>query len=201
MEVDRGLSSRAPRAASVQTVRRGDESDAALIRRVGEGDRNAFDLLYGRYARSVFGLALRRLGDRGLAEDAVQDTFAAIWRSANSYRAERGSAGAWVYTVARNAVVDRARARREPAADAPDSVSPEAGPEERAEAGWTAWVVHRAFEDLRPQERTVLELAYWGDMSQSEIAAFLGVPLGTVKTRTRNGLARLADLLEEEELR
>ncbi len=198
LEVDRGLSSRATRAASVHAVRRGDDTDAALIRRVGEGDRDAFDVLYGRYARPVFGLALRRLGDRGLAEDAVQETFAAIWRSAHSYRAERGSAGGWVYTVARNAVVDRARSRREPAADAPDRVSPEAGPEERAQAAWTAWVVHRAFEDLPPQERAVLELAYWGDMSQSEIAAFLGVPLGTVKTRTRNGLARLADLLEEE---
>ena len=175
-----------------------DASDGQLLRRVGEGDRQAFEALYGRYARAVFGLALRRLGDRELAEDAVQDTFAAVWRSARSYRPERGPGGPWLYAVARNAIVDRARARREFAGEPPDSPSPEAGPAEQAEAGWQAFVVHRAFMSLPPHERAVLELAYWGGMSQSEIAEFLNIPLGTVKTRTRNGLARLADLLEEE---
>ena len=84
-------------------------SDAELLRRVAERDREAFELLYGRYVRSVFGLALRRLGDRGHAEDAVQEAFTAIWRSASTYRPERGAAGGWVYTVARNAIVDRLR--------------------------------------------------------------------------------------------
>jgi len=70
-------------------------SDAELLARVGERDREAFEILYGRYVRPVFGLALRRLGDRGHAEDAVQEAFAAIWRSASTYRLERGAAGGW----------------------------------------------------------------------------------------------------------
>src|SRR5579885_2804856 len=101
-----------------------DASDAELLARVGARDRAAFDLLYRRYVRPVFGLALRRLGDRGHAEDAVQEAFAAIWRSASTYRPERGAAGGWLYTVARNAIVDRLR-RNGPALDAelPELVS------------------------------------------------------------------------------
>jgi RNA polymerase sigma-70 factor (ECF subfamily) len=173
-------------------------SDGELIQRVGTGDREAFETLYERFARAVFGLALRRLGDREHAEDAVQDTFASLWRSAGSYRPERGPGGPWLYAVARNAIVDRARARREVTGEAPDVASTEAGPDERAEAGWKAFVVHRAFAELPANERAVLELAYWGGLSQSEIADFLNVPLGTVKTRTRNGLSRLADMLESD---
>lgn len=174
-------------------------SDAELLERVGARDRDAFDLLYQRYARSVFGLALRRLHDRGHAEDAAQEVFAAVWRSAASYRPERGPAGGWLYTVARNAIVDRLR-RTGSATDSelPELVSPEQGPDQRAEASYTAWQVYRALEELQPREREVIELAYWSDMSQSEIAEFLGLPLGTVKTRTRSGLARLAAVLEGE---
>ena len=83
-------------------------------------------------------------------------------------------------------------------AEPSDQPSLEAGPDQRAEADWTAWRVHRAFEELPGHERAVLELAYWGEMSQSEVAEHLGIPLGTVKTRTRSGLSRLAALLGEE---
>lgn len=178
-----------------------ETSDSELIQRIGEGDRDAFESLYERYARPVFGFALRRLRDRGQAEDVAQETFASIWRSAASYRPDRGPGAAWLYAVARNAVVDRIRvnARGNPVVP-PDETS-EPGPEERAQTDWTAWTVHRAFGELPETERTVLELAYWGGLSQSEIADFLGIPLGTVKTRTRSGLARLADLLEGEDLR
>jgi RNA polymerase sigma-70 factor, ECF subfamily len=172
--------------------------DGELIARVGEGDRGAFEVLYRRYARPVFALALRRLGDRGRAEDAVQETFTSVWRSAGSYRRERGPGAPWLYAVARNAIVDRRRARAEPPADVPETASPEVEPSERAEASWTAWRIHRALAELPDTERTVIELAYWSEMSQSEIADFLQIPLGTVKTRTRAGLSRLADLLEGE---
>ena len=174
-------------------------SDAELLARIGERDMEAFELLHERYVRSVFGLALRRLRDRGHAEDAVQDAFTAIWRSAASYRPERGPAGGWLYTVARNAIVDRLR-RGGPATDGelPELPSPDPGPPDRAEASYTSWRVHRALEELQPREREVLELAYWSDMSQSEVASYLGLPLGTVKTRTRSGLARLAAVLEGE---
>ena len=106
-------------------------SDAELLHRIGQGDRGAFEDLYRRYARTVFGLALRRLGDRGRAEDAVQETFASVWRSAASYRPERGPGAPWLYAVARNAIVDRGRARLEPAADSPEEPSGEAGPAEQ----------------------------------------------------------------------
>ena len=103
--------------------------------------------------------------------------------------------------MARNAIVDRGRARSETPVETPTE-APEtaAGPAERAEAGWVSWRVHRALEELPERERTVLELAYWSGLSQSEIAEFLHIPLGTVKTRTRSALARLADALEGEEL-
>jgi RNA polymerase sigma-70 factor (ECF subfamily) len=184
--------------ATIPAVAANDLSDGELISRTADGDRGAFDVLYRRYSRPVFGLALRRLGDRGRAEDAVQETFASIWRAARSYRPERGPGAPWLYAVARNAITDRGRARSEPPAEVPDSPSPDAGPAERAESGWTAWRVHRALEELNANERSVIELAYWSGLSQSEIAEFLNIPLGTVKTRTRAALARLAVLLEEE---
>ena len=171
-------------------------SDAELLLRVGLGDGRAFETLYRRYARPVFALALRRLGDRGRAEEAVQDAFASIWRSASTYTPARGSGAAWLYAVARNAIVDRARGRREPAGAAAEL--PPAEPQERAEESWQAWRVHRAVDELPESERVVVELAYWQELSQSEIAAHLGIPLGTVKTRTRSALRRLADLLEGE---
>jgi RNA polymerase sigma-70 factor, ECF subfamily len=182
----------------MRVVGNGVATDGDLIVRSADGDRNAFEELYRRYARPVLGLALRRLGDRGRAEDAVQDAFAAVWRSARSYKPERGAGAPWLYTVARNAIVDGLRRTPEPAAEAPDMPSPESGPPERAEASWLAWRVHRALEELPEHERPVIELAYYGGLSQSEIAEFLSLPLGTVKTRTRAALARLADELEEE---
>jgi RNA polymerase sigma-70 factor, ECF subfamily len=175
-----------------------DASDADLLVLVAERDRQAFEILYHRYVRSMFGLALRRLRDRQRAEDAVQETFTAIWRSAASYRPERGPAAPWLYAVARNAIVDRMRARVEPAAEAPDIASGEPGPADRAESSYVSWRVHRALEELPEKEREVLELAYWSEMSQSEVAEYLHIPLGTVKTRTRSALARLADVLEGE---
>lgn len=172
-------------------------SDGELIARVGSGDRGAFETLYQRYARPVFGLALRRLGDRGRAEDAVQETFASVWRAAGSYRPERGPGAPWLYAVARNAIVDNGRMRREPPVERVDDKAGGETPADRAEAGWVAWRVHRALAELPENERVVLELAYWGGRSQSEVADLLGIPLGTVKTRTRTGLARLADVLED----
>ncbi|MDX6401514.1 MAG: hypothetical protein QOF27_2120 [Gaiellaceae bacterium] len=176
----------------------GGLTDGDLIRRVARRDANAFEVLYHRFARPVFGLALRRLGDRMRAEDAVQETFAAVWRSARTYKPDRGAGAPWLYAVARNAIVDRSRSRSEPPGEAPDIPSAELGPDERAEASYVSWRVHRALESLPPNERDVIELAYYGGLSQSEVADFLGIPLGTVKTRTRAGLGRLADLLEGE---
>ena len=174
-------------------------SDGELIQRAATGDRSAFEDLYRRYARPVFGLALRRLGDRGRAEDAVQETFASIWRSASSYRPDRGPGAPWLYAVARNAIVDRARSRTEIPAEIPDEPETGAGPADQAEQNWVAWRVHRSLEELPEREREVIALAYWSGLSQSEVAEFLGIPLGTVKTRTRAALMRLSELLDEED--
>ena len=189
-----------PGATTASRVRpdHDDMTDGDLLDRIAARDAGAFEALYRRYARPVYGLALRMLGDRGRAEDAVQETFTSIWRSASRYRRERGPGAPWLYAIARNAIVDRARARREPLAEHPDEPSREPGPPERAEAAELAWHVHRALGALPDHERSVLELAYWSGLSQSEIASFLGIPLGTVKTRTRAGLHRLAELLEGE---
>src|SRR5471030_2697049 len=128
-------------------------SDGELIQAAATGDRSAFEDLYRRYARPVFGLALRRLGDRGRAEDAVQETFVSIWRAARTYKAERGPGAPWLYAVARNAIIDRSRARNEPAIEVPDEATLEAGPLDRAEESWTQWRIHRALEELTGEER------------------------------------------------
>jgi RNA polymerase sigma-70 factor, ECF subfamily len=201
MGVTIALPAALPHGASAErageNVEKTAPTDGELIQRIGARDAGAFELLYHRYARSVFGLALRRLGDRMRAEDAVQETFAAIWRSAATYAPERGPGAPWLYAVARNAIVDRTRARLETPTEPPDEPATGPGPADEAERAWQAWRVHRALQDLPEHERVLLELAYWGGLSQSEIADFLSIPLGTVKTRTRSALGRLADVLEE----
>jgi RNA polymerase sigma-70 factor (ECF subfamily) len=196
LALDRPRAARPSRAAAPARP-----SDGELLVRIAAREGDAFDELYLRYVRAVFGLALRRLGDRDAAEEAVQETFASIWRSARSYRPERGAGGPWVYAIARNAIVDRFRARGETVAELPDTPDRGSGPDELAEGSFLAWRVHRALEELPEHERTVLELAYWSGLSQSEVASYLDVPLGTVKTRTRSALARLADALDGEDLR
>ena len=173
-------------------------TDSALLARVAARDREAFEMLYRRYVRSIFGLALRRLRDRERAEDAVQETFAAIWRSASSYKPERGPAAPWLYAIARNAIVDRFRGHLEPTGEVPELASGEPDPADRAESSYVSWRVHRALDELSEREREVVELAYWSGLSQSEVAEYLHIPLGTVKTRTRSALAKLADVLEGE---
>jgi RNA polymerase sigma-70 factor, ECF subfamily len=200
--MEAALSLRLPydaRTATIRGVNPPDVTDAVLIERVAQRDRAAFEELYARYARPVLGLALRRIGDRGRAEDSVQDVFAAVWRSAASYDRDRGPGGAWLYTIARNAIVDSLRRKQPPTvADPPDVASTAPTPDEKAEASWSAWQVHRALETLPEQERVVIDLAYFSGLSQSEVASFLSIPLGTVKTRTRSALARLADVLDGE---
>lgn len=188
---------RRPGAATISGVEAVPATDGDLVARVATGDRTAFEELYRRYARSVLGLALRRIGDRGRAEDALQETFTSIWRSARRYDPDRGPVAPWLYTVARNTVTDSLRRAPEAAVgEVPDVPEAGPGPAEQTEDGWIAWQVHRAVALLPDHERTVIELAYWGGLSQSEVAAFLGIPLGTVKTRTRSALARLAGELD-----
>ena len=173
-------------------------SDEDLLCRTGQGDSAAFDQLYRRFGAAVFRRALRQLRDRTRAEDATQETFAAIWRSASSYKRERGPGAPWLFAVARNAVFNQMRARVPTPVEPPDTIADEPGPSERAEAAIESTRVHRAVAQLSPEQRAVIELAYWKELSQSEIAHELGLPLGTVKTRTRRALSRLATMLDAE---
>jgi RNA polymerase sigma-70 factor, ECF subfamily len=170
-----------------------------LLTRVARGDRVAFAELYDRYASAVYGACLRVLRETQAAEDAAQEAFAAIWRHAGAFDANRGAAGAWIGRVARNAALDanRRRALRVTAPEV-DPVDEGRTPEELAVAADEAFRLRLAMETLPERERTVLGLAYGDGLTQSEIAERLNLPLGTVKTRTRSALARLADLLEEE---
>ena len=189
-----------PAAAKLAVVARPGQlgEDERLLAQIADGDHGAFEVLYRRYARPVLALAQRRLGDSGKAEEAVQEAFVSVWRSASTYRPERGAAVAWLYAVARNAIADRGRRRQEPLAEPPDVPSPDPGPDAQAEQEWLRWRVHSALEQLPRNERDLIVLAYWGGLSQSEMAERLEIPLGTVKTRTRTALSRLATLLEEE---
>jgi RNA polymerase sigma-70 factor (ECF subfamily) len=183
---------------TVDRVEGRESTDGELIERVAGGDRPAFEELYRRYVRAVLGLALRRIGDRGRAEDATQDAFVAIWRSARTFDPRRGAGAPWLYAVARNAITDGLRRTPAATSELQDGPTGDPDPSEQAESAWTAWRVHRALEVLPEHERPLIELAYWRGLSQSEIAESLGIPLGTVKTRTRSALARLANELEGE---
>jgi RNA polymerase sigma-70 factor (ECF subfamily) len=190
---------RVERQTTIPIVTAESRTDDELLALVAGGDQRAFEELHRRYARSVLGIALRRIGDRGRAEDATQDTFASVWRSAARFDPSRGKATSWLFTVARNAIIDGLRRRPEATVDDPPELpATDPRPDEAAEREWVSWRVHRALETLPAEERSLVELAYWSGLSQSEIASRVGIPLGTVKTRTRSALRRLADELGEE---
>jgi RNA polymerase sigma-70 factor (ECF subfamily) len=188
------------RSSRLGAVERSPRSDEDLLELVAERrDEAAFDELYGRYGRAVYAVVVRLIGDRAGSEDVVQQAFTNVWRAAAGYHRERGPARGWLFAIARNAAVDalrpRAAASRWEEPDLPDDGP---GPDERAAAAEQAFRVHAAVDGLPDQEREVIELAYFDGLSQSEVAARLGAPLGTVKTRTRRALAHLADRLAEE---
>jgi RNA polymerase sigma-70 factor (ECF subfamily) len=175
-------------------------SDEDLLELVAERrDEEAFGELYGRYGRAVYAVVVRLIGDRARSEDVAQQAFINVWRAASGYRRERGPATGWLFAIARNAAVDALRAREAPSRwEIPDQPDDGPGPDERASAAEDAFRVHAAVDGLPDHEREVIELAYFDGLSQSEVAARLGAPLGTVKTRTRRALAHLANRLAEE---
>lgn len=179
----------------------GGLSDEQLLERVAERrDGEAFTVLYGRYSRAVYSLVLRMLRDAATADDVAQEAFAAVWRAARGYRRERGTAAGWLFAIARNAAIDTTRARVPLlVGDVPDGPDPGPLPDDEAIAEMEAFRVHAAVDTLPQREREVIELAYYGGLSQTETAERLEIPLGTVKTRTRSALHRLAEVLGEEE--
>ena len=176
-------------------------SDEALVALVARADEDALAELYDRVSRIAYGLALRVLRDERHAEDAVQEAFLQVWRSAATFRAERAKASTWILTLVHRRAVDLVRREERRQADplTDDSALGEA-PEDTEEAAWLRFErerVQAALKQLPDVQREALELAYYGGFSQSELADRLGVPLGTIKSRMFAGLARLRELLDD----
>lgn len=170
--------------------------EACLVARTGAGDRAAFRELYGRYSAPLFSLAVRMLGDAGEAEEAVQDAFVKIWRSASSFDPSRSRPFTWAVTLTRRTCIDRLRRRgRRPAPVAlpSEEVLPSDAPDARtlAEGREDGERVAALLSGVSPNQRGALELALYTDMTQAEIARQLGQPVGTVKSWIRRGLMGL----------
>jgi RNA polymerase sigma factor (sigma-70 family) len=177
-------------------------SDEALVALVARGDEDALGELYDRMGRIAYGLAVRILRDDRLAEDAVQEAFLAVWRSAVGFRADRAKASTWILTLVHRRAVDlvrrEERRRTEPLDEEAGRLQDASEPTD--EAAWLRFErerVQTALKQLPDVQREAIELAYYGGFSQSQLAERLGVPLGTIKSRMFSGLARLREILDE----
>lgn len=174
-----------------------------LLARVAGGDESALRELYDRTSRRVFGLALAVLRDRAAAEDVALEVYVQVWTQAQRFDARQGAALAWLATLARTRAIDAWRARQRQAtvgapaglAEAAHLASAAPGPEARCEDAERAARVRRALDGLPPEQRRALQAAYFTGLTHVEIAAAFGQPLGTVKTRIRNGLLALRSAL------
>ena len=180
-------------------------TDEQLMGRAAHGDAAALEELYDRYAATVMGLARRIVSDQALAEEVVQETFWRVWRSADSFQAQRGAFAGWLFGIARNLAIDSCRrrsARPQPMLDHDDNPAIEQTPDlvvDVAESAWTAikhQQVRAALAELPPDQRRVIELAYFGGLTRQEIAAATGEPLGTIHTRARLALKKLRETLQ-----
>ena len=174
--------------------------DEALLALAAREDEQALAELYDRYGRTAYGLALRVLRDPVLAEDAVQEAFLTIWRTASRFMPEKGRASTWILTLVHRRAVDAVRheqRRRTDSLELAAEPSVEGGVEEDAWLRLQRERVQAALRHLPDAQREALELAYYGGFSQSELAERLGQPLGTIKSRMFGGLSRMRELLGE----
>ena len=189
-----------PKAALQSDVAR-NQDWTTQIEQMAAGDQTALANFYDLTNRMAFGLILRIMGDRSTAEEVLLDVYTQVWRQADNYRPERGTPLAWLMTIARTRALDRLRAgrqemqRRESLETVADVRSVAADPEEAASTKEQQRLVRKALTALSDEQRQVIELAYFSGFSQSEIAAHLGQPLGTVKTRVRLGMIKLREIL------
>ncbi len=178
-----------------------DTEDEELLRRIAEGDEDALLRLYDKYGRLVYSLAYRVLQDHQLAEEVTQDVFTRVWQSARSFDPRKSRFTTWLTSITRNRAIDVLRRRRvrglTGAGEAElNTAITRADERFSPEHHLQTLAVREALRQLPPAQREVLELAYFGGMTQREIAEHLHIPLGTVKTRMRLGLIKLRDLLE-----
>lgn len=182
--------------------------DAELVRRMSQGEVAALEVLYDRYARVVFSFAVRIVADALLAEEILQEAFLRAWQQAGRFEIAKGNFASWLLSITHNLAIDevRKRQRRPQRADTVDitdvlrgEVDTAADVEEAAEASELRDQIQRAMETLPEPQRRVIELAYFGGLSQREIAALLNEPLGTIKTRMRLGMQKLKESLSAQE--
>jgi RNA polymerase sigma-70 factor (ECF subfamily) len=172
--------------------------DEQLMLKVAEGNRPAFAALYDRFSRPLYSLALKMLANEAEAQDLLQEVFLSIWNKAATFRADRGSAFAWVVSQARNRAIDRIRSRRR-RGELIDAHGPELEPSgsvvlssaQNADISERGRHLRSAMEQLSEEQRQVLRLAYFEGLTQTEIAQRLAEPLGTIKARAHRGMARL----------
>ena len=177
--------------------------DTDVIRRIGDGDAEALGELYDRYGRVVFAVIYRMVATPETAEEVTQDVFHAVWRRAGTYRPERGAVRGWLLTIARNAGIDWRRSKasriaREAPIDDAAELSDDMRVDERVSVRLRDERVREVVRALPQEQRQVLDLAFWGGFTQTEIAAKTGIPLGTVKSRVRLAMAKLRDGLVAE---
>jgi RNA polymerase sigma-70 factor (ECF subfamily) len=177
-----------------------DSEDLALLERMRESDEGALATLYDRWSDRVHSLAVQLLRDARDAEDIVEETFWQAWRNAARYDAARGNVGAWLLTICRSRALDRLRARRRRQEDTtldavPETPAPGADAADAVVADESGRIVRAALKELPMEQRQALELAYFSGLSQSEIAAKTGQPLGTIKTRMRLAMNKLRERL------
>lgn len=186
---------------------RNSDALVPLVTRVAEGDEGALRSLYDATSAQVFGSCLSILRDRGAAEEAVVEVFAQVWRQAERYDPSRGSVASWIATLARTRAIDhgRARERQNAGRSALDAshvdlfTDPTPTPDEASFQSERAARVHTALGSLPIEQRRALEAAFFGGLSHTEVAEWLGLPLGTVKTRIRSGLSALRRALASTE--
>jgi RNA polymerase sigma-70 factor (ECF subfamily) len=180
----------------VNPVEQAEPADEVLAQLISRQEVSALETLYHRHARAVYSLALKMLTDPAGAEEIVQECFLKLWRQPELYQAQRGKLLPWLLGVAHHRAIDRLRRRRleqrHSLEGVPDLPSNEDGdPEQHVWGRFQVEAVGRALAALPPTQRQVLELAYLGGMTQTEIATALGEPLGTIKTRMRLAMQKL----------
>lgn len=175
------------------------QDDTSLLDRVARGDQLAVGELYDRHSNLLFGLLVRILSDRGEAEEVLQEVFVQAWTRAHTYDGSRGTPAGWLCGIARNRAIDRLRARTRGVRTLEGVTAPSAPetPEALASTSERSRDVHQALTSLPPEQRELIERAYFAGSTQSEMAMELGLPLGTVKTRVRAGLLTLRRLLQQ----